>query len=137
MVRLGMLFLPDDLEPMDNAALAALINELQTTQREFSERMLEATVTMQRIANQLENQEKASTALISRLERIDHAVFSVDSERPGFGMRLDRIEQRYLRTQRTQNWILGGGIFAFLSGVVMVYQGIKSIVESGALNEIK
>lgn len=40
---------------------------------------------------------------------------------PGIGMRVDRIEQAYLRSQKIQNWILG------VVGSIIAAQGITII----------
>jgi len=118
---------------MDNETLGALIRDLQHSQGQFAERMQQAALVMQRLTDRLERQEQSSEALLQQIERLDRAVFGVDSEKPGMSLRLDRIEQRYLRTQRVHNWILSGGIVAFLSGLVMLWQALKTLSESGVL----
>ncbi len=118
---------------MDNETLGALIRDLQQSQTQFADRMQEIALLMQRLTDRLERQEKSSEALMHHMERLDKAVFGVDFDKPGLGLRLDRIEQRYLRTQRVQNWILSGGIVAFISGLVMLWQALKTLSESGVL----
>ncbi len=118
---------------MDNETLGALIRDLQQAQTQFADRMQQIALVMQRLTDRLERHEKSSEALLHQIERLDRAVFGVDSEKPGMSLRLDRIEQRYLRTQRVQNWILSGGIVAFISGLVMLWQALKTLSESGVL----
>ena len=118
---------------MDPTTLTAFIQQLQESQRDISDKMMQATVSLQRIATQLENQERASAGLLDNIRRLDGAVFGMDLERPGLGMRLDRIEQRYLRTQRVQNWILSGGVAAFVTGLVMAYKGVQALSDSGVV----
>ena len=118
---------------METSALTAFIGQLQESQRDISDKMLQATVSLQRIATQLENQERASAGLLENIRKLDGAVYGMDAEKPGIGMRLDRIEQRYLRTQRVQNWILSGGVVAFISGLVMAYKGVQALSDSGVI----
>lgn len=116
---------------MDNETLGGLIRDLQHTQGQFADRMQQAALVMQRLTDRLERQEQSAEALLHQIERLDRAVFGLDAERPGMTLRIDRIEQRYLRTQRVQNWILSGGIVAFISGLVMLVQALKTLGESG------
>lgn len=103
--------------PTEQATLA-LISDLQATQREISDKMLKATLAMERIAERMESHAE-------RVERLDATVFSSDADSPGLVTRVDRMEQRFLATERVRNYLLGGGLFAFITGAYGVYRLLK------------
>lgn len=89
--------------------------------------MYAATLKMEGVANRLDNAERSNSAILTRMERLDAALFSTDIERPGLAVRLDRIEQSQRKTGKIIGWVFGGGAFAFLAGVLWIYRVLEHL----------
>lgn len=110
---------------MENEQLATAIRDIQKAQYNYAERLHQTAVLMERLTLRLESQEKDAKDLSDTVNQLHSAFFGMD----GTNLRLDRIEQRYLRSQQIQNWILGGGIVAFVSGLTMLYRALESLAQ--------
>lgn len=98
--------------------LAQLVQEVRISQRENSERMQQAALALERIAERIDVHG-------AKMDKLDSAVFSTNQDQPGLVTRVDRMEQRFLATEKVRNWLLGGGLFAFITGAYGVYQLLK------------
>lgn len=102
----------------ENELLSQLVNEVRQSQRESAEQMRQAALSLERIAGKLDSHSVT-------MAKLDGAVFSSDPAQPGLVTRVDRMEQRFLATEKVRNWLLGGGLFAFITGAYGVYQLLK------------
>lgn len=111
----------------ETETLAILLRDLGEQQKELSERMYAATLKMEGVANRLDNAERSNSAILTRMEKLDAALFSTDIDRPGLAVRLDRIEQSQRKTGKIIGWVFGGGAFAFLAGVLWIYRVLEHL----------